>query len=177
MRLPRGRLVRSRVVADPATVLSDALDRALTGYAVLEPQEAVLLDGDAHGVLTFDDGVPVVAYHSGTDRGGPPALADLAQPGPYAAELYELAAADLASVNEAQDLRVPPGTPAERLGGKPELADRTRATASDDRTDAGGVDPVVSFLEDDEKVAAIREQAREEAQQRAAEWGLDGALE
>jgi len=32
-------------------------------------------------------------------------------------------------------------------------------------------------LEDEEKIDAIREQAREEARERAAEWGLDGELE
>jgi len=177
MRLPRGRLVRSRVAADAATPLADALDRDLTGYAVLEPQEALLLDGDGHGVVTFADGVPVVAYHTGTDRGGPAALADLAELGPYAAELYELDAGALDAVHGADELRVPPGTPAERLGGDPALADRTRRAAPDDRTDDGGTDPVVSFLEDEGKVAAIREQAREEARERAAEWGLDDAVE
>ena len=177
MRLPRGELVRSRVVADAATPLADALDRELTGYAVLEPQDAVLLDGDGAGVLTFEDGAPVVAYHAGTDRGGAAALAALAQPGPYAAELYRLAPADLAPVHEVEALRVAPGTPAERLGGDPDLADRTRAVAPDGREVAEATDPVASFLDDEAKVAAIREQARAEAERRAAEWGLDGALE
>lgn len=177
MRLPRGRLVRSRVVADPATPLADELERELTGYAVLEPQEAILLEGDGHGVLTFQAGVPVVAYHAGTDRGGPGALADLAQPGPYAADLYRLSPGDLDRVHEAEDLRVGPGTPAERLGGDPELAVRTRQAAPPDRTGGAGPDPVVSFLEDEQKLAAIREQAREQARQRATEWGLDDALE
>ncbi len=34
-----------------------------------------------------------------------------------------------------------------------------------------------AFLEDTEKIEAIREQAREEAQERAEQWGLDGELE
>lgn len=177
MRLPRGQLVRSRVVADASTPLVDALDRALTGYVRLAPQESVLLDGDGVGVLTFEDGVPVVAYHPGTDRGGAAALADLAQPGPYSAELYRLAPADLAAAHEVAELQVPPGVPAERLGGDPALADRTREAAPDGRAVGGDADPVASFLDDDEKIAAIRDQAREEAERRAAEWGLDGALE
>lgn len=179
MRLPRGQLVRSRVVVDPATPLVDALDRELTGYAVLAPQESVLLDGDDAGVLTFEDGVPVVAVHPGTDRGGPAALAALAGPGPVSAELYRLDAADLATVHDVDELRVPPGMPAERLGGDPALAERTRAAAPDGRTGdpESEADPVAAFLDDDERVAAIRERAREEAERRAAEWGLDGELD
>ena len=73
MKLPRGRLVRRRVVADPATPLATALDEGLTGYVRLESQDALLLDGDGLGVITFSDGVPRAAYHTGTDRGGPPA--------------------------------------------------------------------------------------------------------
>jgi hypothetical protein len=176
MRLPRGELVRSRVVADPATTLADALDRSLTGYAVLRPQDSLLLADDGHGVLTFEDGVPVVAYHATTDSGGPAALADLAEPGPYAAELYRLPADELAAAHDADALRVAPGTPAERLGGDPELADRTRAAAPTDR-DGGTGDPVASFLDDDEKIAAIRKQARAEAERRAAEWGLRDAVD
>jgi hypothetical protein len=33
-----------------------------------------------------------------------------------------------------------------------------------------------AFLDDDEKIAAIQEQAREEAERRAEEWGLDDQL-
>ena len=38
-------------------------------------------------------------------------------------------------------------------------------------------DPVVAFLEDEEKVAAVRERARRQARERAAEWGLTDQLE
>lgn len=176
MKLPRGELVRSRVVADPATALAAALDRRLTGYAVLEPQEALLLDGESVGVLTFEDGVPVLAYHPGTDRGGAPALADLAEPGPLSADLYRIDADDLAAAHEVTELQVPPGMPAQRLGGDQALADRTRRVAPGDRTSVEDADPVTEFLADEEKIAAIREQAREEAERRAAEWGLDEAL-
>jgi len=216
MKLPRGRLVRSRVVTDPRTLLVDALDRGVTGYAVLEPQESLLLDGEGRGVVTFETGVPVVAYHTGTERGGPPALADLAAEGPYQLELFELDAADLAEVHARESFRVPPGMAAERLVGDPALAERTREAAPADvaagvdgmTAGAGGgaagtdsevpnasrppseADPstgergdaeaddrqvgaVEAFLDDEEKVAAIREEARAEAEARAEQWGFE----
>ena len=182
MKLPRGELLRSRVVTELATTLSDALDRELTGYALLEPQDALLLDAQGRGVLTFEAGVPVVAYHTGTDCGGPEALADLAVPGPYRVELYELDVDALASVNDTEEFSIPPGLPAQRLAGDAHLADRTRSVAPDHRTAPPGgageddLDAVAAFLEDDGKIEAIREQAREEAQRRAEQWGLEGEL-
>lgn len=176
LRLPRGDLVRSRVVSEPATALAAALDRQLTGYAVLEPQDTLLLDGDAAGVLTFEDGVPVLAYHTGTDRGGPAALADLAEPGPYRADVYALDHEDLREIHDTPELAVPPGMPAERLGGDPDLADRTRDAAPAARLGDSDGDPVASFLDDEEKIRAIQQQAREEAERRAEEWGLDDEL-
>jgi hypothetical protein len=196
MRLPEGRLLRSRVVEDPRTVLVDALDRELTGYAVFEPQDALLLDERGRGVLTFRAGVPVVAYHTGTDRSGPPALADLAAAGPYRIELFALAPAALTAVHDRTSFRVPPGMAAERLAGDPALADRTRDAAPPDRLsgagsadgaadgspagDEAGDDPderqpgaVEAFLDDEAKIEAIREQAREEAAERAESWGFD----
>ena len=181
MNLPTGRLVRSRVVDDPSVALAAALDRELTGYCVLAPQDALLLDADGKGVLTFESGVPVVAYHASTDRGGPAALADLAVPGPYSADLYELDADALAEVHDTPELQVPPGMAAERLAGDPDLAERTRATAPADRLAGTAVEgesrsAVEAFLADEGKVEAIREQAREEARRRAEEWGLDDEL-
>lgn len=215
MRLPDGQLVRSRVVTELRTAFVDALDRELTGYAVLEPQAAVLLESADRGVVTFEGGVPIVAYHTGTDRGGPPALADLAAGGPYRLELVAVDPADLAAVHDVDRFRVPPAMPAERLVGDQRLADRTRAAAPDSRLDApdsrsgtsdartattpAGAAPgadtdadfdregtasrsgmaadqpgaVEAFLEDEEKIEAIREAAREEAQERAEEWGFD----
>jgi len=179
MRLPRGRLRKSRVVTDPREPLAEVLDRAVTGYAVFEPQDSLLLDADGRGVVTFADGVPVVAYHTGTDRGGPPALADLAVPGPYHVSVFELDAPDLETVHEVDELRVPPGMPAERLAGDPALADSTRRAAPADAPATAGAaagddhGAVEAFLEDEAKIAAIREQARQEAKQRAADWGLN----
>ncbi len=183
-RLPEGRLLKARVVDDPRDALADALDRAVTGYAVLEPQEALLLGAEGRGVLTFREGVPVLAYDTGTDRGGPAALADLAAPGPYRVELYAADREALAGLHEAETLRVPPGMPAERLAGDPALAASTRRAAPEDlpTAPADPDDPgeeshdpgaVEAFLEDEEKIAAIREQARREAEQRAREWGLE----
>jgi len=189
MKLPRGQLVRSRVVSTPGTAMATMLDRGLTGYALLEPQDALLLDADERGVLTFEDGVPVLAYHTGTDRGGVEALADIAVPGPYSVDVFELSAADVADLHDTPELTVPPGIPAERVAGDPDLADRTRERARalglDDAAgaDAGAPgaaedrdDPVATFLENGEKIDAIREQAREEAEQRAREWGLADEL-
>ncbi|WP_135830670.1 hypothetical protein [Halorussus halobius] len=181
--LPEGELVRSRVEADPAVPLAAALDRSLTGYAVFEPQDALLLDDEGAGVVTFEDGVPRSATHTGTGAGGPDALADLAAPGPYDVELRELRGDALAALDRP-DRRVSPGLAADRLAGDPDLAERTRAAAPDAWTDdadadgeSGSLDAVEAFLDDEGKVEAIRDRAREEAKERAAEWGLDGELE
>jgi hypothetical protein len=183
MRLPDGELLRSRVVDDLGVTLEAALDRRLTGYAVLEPQDALLADGDGAGVLTFADGVPVLAYATATDRGGPPALADLAVPGPYRVRLVTVPETDLDHLHDTPPLTVPPATPAQRLAGDADLADRTRrrapatrVTERPERADEdGGTDPsaLEAFLDDEAKVAAIQEQAREEARERARDWGLD----
>ncbi|SNZ12607.1 hypothetical protein SAMN06269185_1830 [Natronoarchaeum philippinense] len=189
MRLPQGQLVRSRVVSTPGTALASVLDLELTGYAVFEPQDSLLLDADGRGVLTFESGVPVLAYHTGTDRGGVEALADLSVPGPYNVDVFRTPPDEMAEINDTPDLAVPPGMPAERVAGDPRLADRTRerARAADaelvlepgalpSADEAGCADAVTTFLDDDEKIEAIREQAREEAERRAEEWGLDGEL-
>jgi len=175
MKLPRGRLVRQRVVSDPGTALATALDSGLTGYARLESQDALLLDGEGVGVLTFEAGVPVAAYHTGTDNAGPVALADIAVAGPYRLELYELPAETLRPVHETPSFRVGPGTPAQRLAGDGTLAARTREAAPDERTDDQPTTepgPVEAFLDDAERIEAIRERAREEAKRRATEWDL-----
>ncbi|WP_435180072.1 hypothetical protein [Halorussus sp. AFM4] len=186
--LPEGTLLRSRVESDPAVPLAAALDRELTGYAVFEPQDALLLDADGAGLIVFEDGAPRFAYHTSTDRGGPEALADLAAPGPYDVELRRLPADALAD-RDAPGLRVPPGLAADRLAGDPDLAERTRAAVPDERRgeghgDAGddaaageSLDAVEAFLEDEAKIEAIRDRAREEARERAADWGLDGELQ
>jgi hypothetical protein len=179
LRIPRGDLLRSRVVSDVGTTLSRALDRELTGYATLVPQETLLLEGDARGVVTFADGVPVLAYNTVSDSGGPDALAELAVPGPYRVELYAVADSALDTAHEEETLRVAPGAAATELADDPALADRTREAAPDGRLDDDGDDDgdaVAAFLEDDERIEAIREQARSEAAERAAEWGLDDAL-
>jgi hypothetical protein len=177
MKLPRGRLVRQRVIEDPATALERALDGELTGYARLESQDALLLDAEGAGVLTFEDGVPVAAYHTGTDNAGPDALADIAVAGPYRLELYELDADALAPVHDTGEFRVGPGTPAERLAGDADLAARARDAAPPEWVEresapAEGTSAVEAFLEDEHRIAEIRQRAREEAEQRAAEWDL-----
>ena len=176
MKLPQGRLVRERVVADVGTVLTTALDERLTGYARLESQDVLLLDADGVGVLTFESGIPTVSYHTGTDNGGADALADIAVAGPYRLELYELDSETLSEVHETESLRLSPELPAERLAGDPKLAERTLSAAPNERqttesmtNETGAVE---AFLDDEETIASIQERAREQAQQRADEWGL-----
>ena len=180
MKLPRGRLERRRAVSDLATPLANALDAELTGYARLESQDALLLAGDGVGVLTFEDGVPMAAYHTGTDEGGPAALAAIAASGPYRVELFALEAATLAEVHAATDLTVPPTMPARRLAGDAALADRTLEAAPTGALDRAGEEAtsdepgaVEAFLADEAKIEAIQERAREEATRRAEEWGFD----
>jgi hypothetical protein len=129
MSLPTGTLVLSRVVGDPGDALATALDRELTGYAVLEPQDALLLDGMGEGRLTFEDGVPVAAHHTGSGRRGADALADLAVPGPYRVELRSIPVEALDEYHGESDRRVAADAPADLLAGDSELADRTRAAA------------------------------------------------
>lgn len=178
MKLPRGRLVRRRVIEDPATALVNALDTELTGYARLESQDALLLDARGVGVLTFESGVPVAAYHTSTDAAGPDALADIAVAGPYRLELYELDSEVLETVHETREFRVGPGTPAERLAGDADLAARTREVAPPERVEREsspeeGTSAVEAFLEDETRIQEIRKRAREEAEQRATEWNLE----
>jgi len=207
--IPRGRLVRSRVVVDIGTTLSAALERAVTGYAVVSPGDALLLgdgaggtDDGRVGVLAFEEGVPTLAYHAGIDAGGRAALSAF-DVGPCRVEMYDCGA-DALRAAAVEGLRVPPGLPAERLANDPGLAERTRARAPETAVDGSGddaaatpgssecrgsrdrtrtgdgpggdLDAVEAFLEDADRVAAIRERAREEAQRRAAEWGLDDHL-
>lgn len=179
MRLPEGNLVRSRVVDDPGVALETVLADELTGYAVFEPQDALLFDDGHRGVVTFEDGVPVLAYDAASDRGGTDALADLAVPGPYRVEVYELPAADLDVAHDTPELQVPPGVPAEELAADADLAERSREAAPTERRggdDAGG-SAVEAFLADTEKIEAIREEARREAHERAEEWGLRDHLD
>lgn len=178
MNLPEGRLVQSRVFDGPGEALAAALDRRLTGYLVLAPRDTLLLDEDDRGVLTFEDGVPVLAHHPASDRGGPAALAALAVPGPCQCDLYVLPDAALAPVHDTEDHRVPPALPAERLAGDDALAARTRERAPADRPAApnASTDALSAFLADEERVAAIKEEARREAELRAEEWGLDDHL-
>jgi hypothetical protein len=173
--IPDGDLLRARVVTDLVAPLEDALDRRLDGYAVLSSRDAMLADDEDRGVITFEDGVPALAYHVGTDRGGPPALADIGA-GPHRLELYHLDAAHLQVPHETDELRVPPGMAAERLAGDPDLADRARRVADDPSAPADD-GALAAFLEDDDAIADIRETARAEAERRAEEWDFEAALE
>lgn len=176
MNLSRGTLQRRRVVTDLATPLDRALETELTGYVRLRSQDELLLDGEGTGVLTFTDGVPVLAYHTGTDRGGADALRDIAVAGPYRVTLYALEDSSLAAAHEEPTLRVDPGAPADHLAGDTDLAERTceRAEAvglqQEPTTDS---DPVASFLDDEGRIADVQAAARREAKRRATDWGFD----
>jgi hypothetical protein len=181
--IPRGQLVRSRVVPDIRAILIDALDRDLTGYAVIEPQETLLLDSDGKVVFTFEDGIPILVYHTSTDAGGKNALASLPTVGPCRLDLYALSSHQLETAHDTPELRVSPEMPAEHLVGDSALADRTRKRASldtdeiDPRDEEPTLNAVEAFLDDTEQIEAIREQARTEAKRRAKEWGLEDQLE
>jgi hypothetical protein len=171
--IPDGELLRSRVVTDLAAALEEALDRHLDGYAVVTARDTLLGSTDQRGVVTFEDGVPTLAYHAETDRGGPPALADIGA-GPYRLELYALDDDDLEAAHRTDELRVPPGMVAERLAGAPALADRARQRAAS-APDAGG-SALEAFLEDETAIEELRTSAREEATRRAEEWGFEDAI-
>ena len=175
--IPEGQLRRSRTDADIAETLAGVLDRELTGYVVFEPQGSILRGDDERAILTFDAGVPMLAYHPPSDAGGADAL-DALSGGPFHAETYELSADALAEAHRVEALRVSPAAPAEYLANDDTLIERTRAAASDDRLDPDtGASSVEAFLADEDQIEAIRAEARKEAEARAAEWGLTDQLD
>jgi hypothetical protein len=169
--IPDGELLRSRVVTSLSTSLDDILQRQLDGYAVLS---SPLGADDERGVITFEAGVPTLVYHTGTDRGGPAAIADLGTP-PFHVELYALGADALELPHRNETLSIPPGTIAERLADDPDLAERIRSAAGED--DPTDHDDIASFLDDETAVEDIREDAREDALERADEWGFSDAID
>lgn len=173
--IPQGQLLRSRVVSDVRTVLLEALNRSLTGYALLLE----------NGVFTFERGIPVLVYHTDSDTGGEQALAAFEDVGPCRIDLYALSTEQLRSVHDVAALTVPPGLPATYLTGDQALAAQTRKQAArhaDTDTDSARSpspeedDAVAAFLDDTERIEALQEQARNEARHRAVEWGLDEQL-
>ncbi|MFP4218162.1 MAG: hypothetical protein ACLFR6_04910 [Salinarchaeum sp.] len=175
-----GQLLQSRVIENFGRMLEMALEDRLTGYVRIESGDALVLDTGERGVITFEDGVPMVAYHAGRDVAGERALATLSTLGPFRVDVYALESARLATIHADRALSIPPGRPAERLAGDPGLARRTRAAAPEDRLEAtrrDDDDALAAFLADEERIEAIREQAREEAERRAAAWGFTDALE
>lgn len=171
--IPDGDLLRSRVVTDLSPALEDVFERKLDGYARLSPRDMLLASEEESGIITFENGVSTVVYHAGTDRGGPPAIDDIGSP-PYQFELYALDADALEFPHRVETLSVAPGTVAERLAGDPDLASRIRTRATEDERD--DPDSVEAFLEDETAVNAIRQSARENALERADEWGFEDAV-
>lgn len=175
--IPEGQLCRSRTDADVGETLAEVLDRDLTGYVVFEPQGSILRGDDERAVLTFEAGVPVLAYHAPSDAGGTDAIAALSG-GLFHAESYELPAEALADAHRVEALRVPPTEPADRLTDDDALIERTREAAPDDRLEDGSdASAVAEFLDDPDRIDAIRQEARAEAEERAAEWGLTDQLD
>ena len=130
---------------------------------MFRPQDSLLLDGDGYGVLTLEDGIPVEAHHTGTGRGGPEAVADPAVPGPYSVELYRHPADERETIHGPDD-RQSSRNAGRTAGGRPELAAKTRERAPErptTETETSPTSAVEAFLQDEEKIAAIREQARE----------------
>jgi hypothetical protein len=181
MKLPHGTVVAERVADDYGVALRAAHDEALTGYLVLEPSATLLLDEDGAGVLTVVEGVPLLASHTGTGRVGADALADLAGPGPVKVERRAVDASALTAVHDtdgADALAVAPGEPARALTGDRDLAAAARDRASPDHPGRDATaDPLESFLANDDRIAELREDAREEARRRADEWGFVDELD
>ncbi|WP_435064665.1 hypothetical protein [Halobaculum sp. EA56] len=180
----RGDLVRARVATGFAEPLSAALDRELTGYLRIESGAAILEDGrdGDRAVITLETGVPVLAHHAGRDADGPAALAALAGAPPVRVESYRLPADSLATLHDRGDaadpLAVAPDAPARDLADDDALAARTRAAAPEGRRgDGGDHDALAAFLADEERVEAVKAEARAEAEARAAEWGLTDQLD
>lgn len=173
--VPDSDLVFSRVVSNASAALIAALDRRHTGYGVFTPSDALVLDDGTHAVVGFRDGIPT--YACSQDETGSSALAAAATPGPLRVTLHACDARP-----PTHEARLAPDTPARRLAGDDDLASRTLAAAPDDHE--FGADPTVpdagddlnavdAFLEDEAAIARIKEQARDEAQRRAREWGFD----
>ncbi|MGQ4554552.1 hypothetical protein [Halobellus sp. GM3] len=175
--IPEGELCRSRTDDSIGDALAAVLDRELTGYVVFEPRGSILLDDGERAVLTFEAGVPVLAYHPASDAGGDDALEALTG-GPFHVEMYELPPAALAAAHRVEELSVGPTAPARTLTADETLLERTRAAAPEERLSAEA-EPgsVEAFLADAERIGEIREEARAEAEARAAEWGLTEQLE
>lgn len=177
MNLPQGQLLRQRVLNTVETVLDGALDQNVTGYARLEPQETLLLDADRTGIITFDDGVPVAAYHVEPNATGPDALTEIASSGPYRLGLYALDGTALERIHTDESVRVPPVLPARVLSGDQKLIDRTQNQAPTERVGANhdkqnGLAAVEQFLDDKSRIEAIRDRAQSEAESRADDWNL-----
>ncbi|MFW5903294.1 MAG: hypothetical protein ACOCS7_00995 [Halolamina sp.] len=173
MTLPSGQVSFDRVVTALDEPLRAALDRSLTGYAEIVPQAALLLDATGSGIVWFEDGVPTHATHTGTGATGSDVLAELAATGPFSVRLVAVSPGDLP--NRPASAALPPDAPAERLAGDETLAARTRERTGADHDESSdeGIDAVEAFLEDDEKIRAIRDHARAEAKRKADEWGFD----
>jgi hypothetical protein len=149
--VPRGSLAWARTVGSLDATLGRVLRDELTGYVVVESGAGLVVGDPTHGVLTFVDGVPVLAYavdspavvegDSTVDAVGPDALTALVGPGPARVEVYSVPTEEMASLHAAGEsterdesaasCRVSPDAPALAFDGSRALVRRTRERAGE----------------------------------------------
>lgn len=178
--IPTGDLCRSRTDADIAETLVSALDRSLTGYIVFEPQQSILAGDDDRAVITFEQGVPMAAYHTDNDVVGSQAIDALSDSGTPHVDVYTLPATALMSIHRdvTDTFAIAPTAPARRLTDNATLVERTRNAAPQTRVTGTDTQTAVeAFLADTDQIESIKQEARAEAAARAAEWGFTDQLE
>ncbi|WP_182021554.1 hypothetical protein [Haloquadratum walsbyi] len=177
--IPTGDLCRSRTDADIAETLISALNRSLTGYVVFEPQQSILAGEDDRAVITFEQGVPMAAYHTDNDVVGSEAIDALSDSGTPHVDVHTLPAAALMSIHRdvTDTFAVAPTAPARHLTNDATLVERTRNVAPQTRVDGTDTQTAVeAFLADTDRIESIKQEARAEAAARAAEWGFTDQL-
>ncbi|MDZ7745335.1 MAG: hypothetical protein U5K28_01940 [Halobacteriales archaeon] len=169
MTIPAGTLIASRVVGSLATPLETCFETRHTGY--LRVVSGVPVADTDPVVVTFDNGVPTAAVVPDGEPTGPRALAALPETGPFRVERIRTTAAVLDALHDRPACRIDAGRLAERADAA-DLAARIRERAPDDADD-----PVGGFLDDAERIAALKREARAEATAQADEWGLTDQLD
>ncbi|GGL63399.1 hypothetical protein [Halocalculus aciditolerans] len=185
-------LVFSRVLDDPGVCLDRALADAFTGVAAFEARAALVGDASDTYDLAFEDGVPTRAAARDADAAGPPVLSRLAEAAPCRVELRADATRSFRSDATVDPPAVARALDRDRLvdqyPASPESDPETGPDADESSPDpdavnvgetaagaepAESVDALEAFLADEERVDALRERAREEAVERADEWGFE----
>lgn len=177
MRIPRGEFRRSHAADDAAAVLRTALDEELTGYAIFEPQDALLLGGTTRGTVMFEDGVPALACSTECEVGSRDGLEGFAVTGPTRAAVHTVDVTELMDAHEVEAFRVPSDGPARVLVGDERLATKILDAAPVmHREESRDQSAIEAFLVDTGVIEEIRSEVREEARAKVSEWGLDDVL-